>query len=66
MNMGHSQSHTRLLVGKPMLLMHALQRTVNYGVVIVSRNLEWANENDGFKITAFEFYIIHALLTDLK
>ena len=27
---------------------------VIYGVVIVSRNLERANENDGFKMTALE------------
>ena len=33
MNMGHP----RLLVGKPILLIHA-QCTVIYGVVIVSRN----------------------------
>ena len=31
-----------------------IQRTVNYGVVIVSRNLERTNENDGFKMTALE------------
>ena len=29
-----------------------------HGVVIVSRNLERANENDGFKMTALELYII--------
>ena len=29
-----------------------------YGVVIVSRNLERANENDGFKMTALESLII--------
>ena len=43
MNMGHTHN--------------ALQRTVNYGVVIVSRNLERTNENDGFKMTALEFLI---------
>ena len=48
MNMGHP----RLLVGEPILLIHAQQRTVIYGVVIVSRNLERTNENDGFKMTA--------------
>ena len=56
MNMGH----TRLLVGEPMLLIHAthnaLQHTVNYGVVIVSRNLERTDENVGFKMTALELY----------
>ena len=54
MNMGNP----RLLVGEPILLIHAqrttaiLQRTVIYGVAIVSRNLERTNENDGFKMTA--------------
>ena len=31
-----------------------LQRTVIYGMVIVSRNLERTNQNDRFKITALE------------
>ena len=35
------------------LLIHA-QRTVTYGVVIVSRNLERTNENDGFKMAELE------------
>ena len=30
-------------------------RTVNYGVVKVSRNLDRANENAGFKMTALEY-----------
>ena len=38
----------------PLYTHNALQRTVNYGVVIISRNLEKTNENDGFKITALE------------
>ena len=49
MNMGLPH----LLVGEPMLLIHP-QRTVIYGVVIVSRNLERTNENDRFKMTALE------------
>ena len=39
--------------GESILLIH-VQCTVIYGVVIVSRNLERANENDGFKMTALE------------
>ena len=52
MNMGHP----RLLVGNPfcMYTHNTLQRTVIYGVVIVSRHLERTNENDGFKMTALE------------
>ena len=34
-------------------LIHA-HRTVIYGVVIVNRNLERTNQNDGFKMTALE------------
>ena len=34
------------------------KRTVNYGVVMVSRNLEKANENNGFKMTALECWLI--------
>ena len=49
--------HPSLSMGESMLLIHA-QRTVIYGVVIVSRNLERTNENDGFKMTALEFVII--------
>ena len=48
--------HPRLSMGESMLLIHA-KRTVIYGVVIVSRNLEHVertNENDGFKMTALE------------
>ena len=37
------------------------QRTVIYGVVIVSRNLERTNENDGFKMTALEMVLIDDL-----
>ena len=33
------------------LFTHA-QRTVIYGVVIINRNVERANENEGFKMTA--------------
>ena len=54
MNMGHP----RLLVGEPILLIHAqrtIQRTVIYGLVIVSRNLERTNENEEFKMTALEY-----------
>ena len=53
-----NMDHPRLAVGESILLytrpMHALQRTVIYGVVIVSKNLERTNENDGFKMTALE------------
>ena len=42
--------HPRLSVGESILFIHAC---VNY-VVVVSRNLERANENDGFKMTALE------------
>ena len=50
----------------PYCLKHACaQRTVIYGVVIVSRNLERANENDGFKMTALET-VINRYLTWLK
>ena len=45
--------HPRLSVGESIPIIHA-HRTVNYGVVIVSRNLERTNENDGFKMTALE------------
>ena len=44
--------HPHLSVGKSFLFIH--KHTVNYGVVMVSRNLERANENDGFKMTALE------------
>ena len=43
--------HPRLPVGESILLIHT-QRTDNYGVAIVSRNLARTNENDGFKMTA--------------
>ena len=42
--------HPRLSVGEYTAYTRA--RTVIYGVVIVGRNLERANENDGFKMTA--------------
>ena len=45
--------HPCLSVGESILLIHA-QRTVIYDVVIVSKNLERTNENDGFKMTALE------------
>ena len=38
------------------------QRTVIYGVVIVSRNLERTNRNDGFKMTALEYMVMDGLL----
>ena len=38
----------------PYCLKHACAQRTVYGVVIVSRNLERANENDGFKMTALE------------
>ena len=45
--------HPHLSVGESILLIHACAyRTVIYGVVIIRRNLERANENDGFKMTA--------------
>ena len=44
-------------MGESILHVHA-QRTVIYGVVIVSRNLERTNENDGFKMTALEHEMI--------
>ena len=48
--------HPRFSVGEFILLIHACaQRTVIYGVVIVSRNLERTNENDGFKMTALGY-----------
>ena len=40
--------HPRLSVGESIMLIHA-QHTVIYGMVIVSRNIESTNENDGFK-----------------
>ena len=49
----------RLSVGESMLLKytHAHKRTVIYGLVIVSRNLERANENEGFQMTALELTV---------
>ena len=45
--------HPRLSMGESILPLHACAyRTVIYGVVIVDRNLERANENDGCKMTA--------------
>ena len=42
-------------MGESILLIHAYAyHTVIYGVVIVSRNRERANENNGFKMTALE------------
>ena len=46
-------SRPPLSVGKSKLLIHA-QRTVIYGVLIVSRNLERTNESEGFEITTLE------------
>ena len=60
MNMGHP----RLLVGEPILFIHALQHTVIYGVVIVSRNLERTNEMTGFKMTALEW--VHMCAMDIS
>ena len=53
-----------LLVGEPILLIHALshnaqQRSVIYDVVIVRRNLVRINENEGFKMTALEYNIFN-------
>ena len=53
--------HPRLSVDESILFIytHAYNALhVNYGVVMVSRYLERANENDGFKMTALEFPII--------
>ena len=56
MNMGHpvyqlaNPYHTAIHAQR--FTAPGLQRTVIYGVVIVSRNLERTNENDGFKMTA--------------
>ena len=56
--------HPRLSVGESILFIHACaKRTVNYGVVMVSRNLERANENDGFKMTALKFKMHHRFKT---
>ena len=52
--------HPRLSVGESIMLIHA-QRTVIYGVVIVSRNLERTNENDGFKMAALENLYVQML-----
>ena len=55
----YSEINSRLSVGESILLIHA-QRICPlyvYGVVIVSRNLERTNENDGFKITALEYFV---------
>ena len=46
-------NHPRLSVGESILLIHA-QRTVIYDVVIVNRNFERTNENNGFERTALE------------
>ena len=40
------------------LYTHAHNALFNYGVVMVSRILERANENDGFKMTALELFIM--------
>ena len=48
MNMGHP----RLLVGEPILLIHA-QRTASHC------HLRRGNENDGFKMTALESSVMH-------
>ena len=44
--------HPRLSVGESIYHIHACANALAYGVVIVSRNLERANENDGFRMTA--------------
>ena len=50
-------------MGESIQLIHGCaQRTVIYGVVIVSSNLERANENDGFKMTALEIPLEHSPL----
>ena len=55
--------HPRLSVDESMLFIHACaERTVNYGMVMVSRNLERANENDRFKMTA----LANEILTQSK
>ena len=41
---------------------NALQRTVYYGGVIVSRNLERTNKNGGFKMTALEISMIGTIM----
>ena len=48
--------HPRLLVGEPILHVHAQHTTAHCHLrrVIVSRHLERTNENDGFKMTALE------------
>ena len=50
--------HPRLSVGESILLIHT-QRTVIYGVVIVSRNIERTNENDGLKMTVLEHWFTY-------
>ena len=59
MNMGHP----RLLVGEPILFIHA-QRTVIYSVVIVSRILERTDENDGFKMAALQYRLNYSILVN--
>ena len=46
-----------LCVNIPLAPFYTRKRTVTYGVVIVSRNLEIerTNQNDGFKMTALEY-----------
>ena len=47
--------HARVTLREPTIrAVLYTQRTVIYGVVIVSRNLERTNQNDGFKMTALE------------
>ena len=56
--------HTRVTLREPTTrarCIHA-QRTVIYGVVIVVRNLERTNQNDGFKMTALELLALDAIL----
>ena len=50
--------HPRLLIGRIHAAYIHAQRTVIYGVVVFSRNLERTNENDRFKMTALECKII--------
>ena len=58
---------SRLSVGESILLIHACAYIALfiYGVVIVSRNLERANQNDEFKMTALEISAMSIFITRL-
>ena len=64
--------HLRVTLREPTTRAVYTQRTVIYGVVIVNRNLERTNQNDGFKITALQIscwlapYQLAPLLTVVK